>query len=163
MVHKSEQGAVRLGLRAPDEVEAAGHALLPLGAGLLVERMVEGGVAELLVGVTREPGVGLLLTLGFGGVLVELVRDRACLLLPTDAASIREALLGLRLAPLLTGYRARRLADLDAAVATIQAVGRFALVHAERLEELEINPLIVRAQGGGVVAVDALLRMEETP
>lgn len=163
LAHKSEHDAVRLGLRSSAEVEAAARALLPLSSGLLVERMIEGSVAELLVGVTREPGVGLLLTLGFGGVLAELVRDRACLLLPTDAAAIRDALLGLRMAPLLTGYRGRPPADLDAAVAAIQAIGRFALVQADRLEELEINPLIVRAQGGEAFAVDALLRMEAIP
>ena len=85
LVHKSEQGAVRLGLEAPAAVEAAARALLPLGECLLVEGMVGDGVAEVIVGVDRDPQVGLVLVIGSGGVLAELVGDRVVLLAPRHA------------------------------------------------------------------------------
>jgi succinyl-CoA synthetase beta subunit len=161
IAHKTEAGAVKLGLASADEVRLATTALEAMGRGLLVERMIEGAVAELVVGVIRVPGLGLLMTIGIGGTLIELIDDRASLLLPADETGIREALLSVRLASLLQGYRGRAPADLDAAVAAIAAVQRFALAHADRLAELEINPLIVGREGKGTYAADALLRLEE--
>ena len=86
LAHKSEHGAVRLGLRDAESVRAAARDLEGLGSGLYVERMVEGGVAELIVGVTRDPLFGPLMTIGSGGVLVELLKDSATLLLPASRA-----------------------------------------------------------------------------
>ena len=74
---------------------------------------------------------------------------------------IRAAILSLKTAPLLQGFRGRPVADLDAAVAAALAIARFAEAHADTLEELDVNPLIVRPQGKGAVAVDALIRMRE--
>jgi acetyl-CoA synthetase len=159
VAHKTEAGAVRLGLRDAAAVETAAAALLPLGAGLLVERMVEDGVAELILGVARQPPHGLMLSLGAGGVLVELLQDAALLPLPTTAERVRAALLGLRAAPLLQGFRGRPAADLDAAVAAALAVARYAEANAARLLELDVNPLILRPAGRGAIAVDALIRL----
>jgi acyl-CoA synthetase (NDP forming) len=162
LAHKTEAGAVRIGLASAGAVREAATALGAMGRGLLlVERMIEGAVAELVVGVGRVPGLGLLMTVGIGGTLVELTDDRTSLLLPVDEAEIHGALLSLRLAPLLTGYRGRPPADLDATVAAAVAVQRFALAHADRLVEVEINPLIVCRAREGAYAVDALLRLEE--
>ena len=86
-----------------------------------------------------------MLTLGAGGVLTELVRDVAHLLLPSDGAEIRRALLGLRCAPLLTGYRGAPAADLDALVAVVG--GSRAGAGRPEVVTLEINPLIVTADG----------------
>ena len=94
-------------------MRAAAAELLARFPAVLVERLVVGGVAELLVGVQTDPVFGPVLSLGVGGVLTELVRDVAHLLLPVDAPEIRRALLGLRCAPLLTGYRGAPAADLD--------------------------------------------------
>jgi len=157
--HKSERGAVRLGLEAPAAVEATARALLPLGDGLLVERMVGDGVAEVIVGVNRDAQTGLVLVIGSGGVLAELAADRAVLLAPASREEIEAALSDLKVAALIAGFRGRPAGDRAALVDTVLAVQRFALDHADSLLELEINPLIVRPAGRGVVAVDALMRV----
>ncbi|MGD9508058.1 MAG: acetate--CoA ligase family protein, partial [Geminicoccaceae bacterium] len=159
LAHKSELGAVALDLRDAEAVREAAARMAHLGEALLVEPMVTDGVAELIVGVVRDPQVGLCLLLGSGGVLVELLADRALLLLPVTAAEVRSALLGLRSAPLLRGFRGRPAGDLDAVVEAVMAVARFAEENADRLVELDINPLIVRPVGKGAVAVDVLLRI----
>ena len=161
VAHKTEQGAVRLGLRDSAAVRAAAQELLPLGDGLLVERQVEDVVCELIVGLKRDAQFGVLLTLGAGGVLVELVRDSVTLLLPTSADAVRGALAGLRCAPLLRGHRGRPAGDVDAVVAAVLAIARFGAAHAAALEELDVNPLAVLPAGQGVVALDALLRIRE--
>ena len=101
-----------------DAVRAAAAAMAGLGTGLYVERMVQGGVAELIVGITRDPLFGPVMTLGTGGVLVELLKDSATLLLPSSRAEIECALRGLKMFPLLDGFRGRPKADLDAAIAS---------------------------------------------
>ena len=159
LAHKSELGAVALHLRDAEAVRGATTRMAGLGEALLVEPMVTDGVAELIVGIVRDPQVGLCLVLGSGGVLVELLADRALLLLPTTAEAVRGALLGLKSAPLMQGYRGRPPGDLDAVVAAVLAVARFAEAHADRLVELDINPLIVRPAGQGAVAADVLIRL----
>ncbi len=162
LAHKSEAGALRLGLRSSAELRAAAEALLPLGHGLLVERQVEGGVAEVLLGLQRDPQLGHLLTLGAGGVLAELLQDSRSLLLPASEDEIRAALESLKVGALLRGYRGRPRGDIEALVALVLALGRFA--GTEAVEELDLNPVIVRAEGLGAVAADALIRIrEDTP
>ncbi|WP_442581460.1 acetate--CoA ligase family protein [Mesorhizobium sp. ASY16-5R] len=155
VAHKSEAGAVKLNLRDAASVGEAAEVLLPLGSGLYVERMVQGGVAELIVGFTRDPLFGPVMTLGSGGVLVELLKDSATLLLPASRAEIEMALRGLKLFPLLDGFRGRPKADLDAAVGAIEKLAGFVLAHAGEIEELDVNPLIVCAEGAWVA--DALM------
>ena len=145
---------MRLNLR-PDEIEKAATAMGP--GPYLVERMIEGGVAELILGVSRDPAYGLTLTVGSGGVAAELLQDVVTLLPPVDAATARRAILSLRLAPLLTGYRGRPKADVGAAAEAVAALSRLALVLGPRLEELDVNPLIVTQSAA--VAADALVRI----
>lgn len=159
VAHKSENRALRLSLADVDAVRQAGQALLPLGQGLLVESMIDGGVAELIVGVVRDPQIGLLLTIGAGGVLVEILRDTIVLLLPTSRQAVREAVMSLKMAPLLVGYRKRPSVNVDCLVDAILAVGLFAEQHAESLEELDVNPIIARADDA--IAADALIRIRE--
>jgi acyl-CoA synthetase (NDP forming) len=162
VAHKSEHGAVRLDLADADAVRMAAADLLPLGSGLYVEKMVTGGVAELIVGITRDPLFGPVMTVGSGGVLVELLRDSATLLLPAGRDQIEEALRGLKLFPLLDGYRGRPKADLPAAIDAILGIASFALENAGAIEELDINPLIVCRQGEGAFIADALLVFAES-
>ncbi|MHA6684856.1 acetate--CoA ligase family protein [Mesorhizobium sp. A556] len=161
VAHKSELGAVVLNLRDEGAVREAAHRLIGLGSGLYVERMVQGGVAELIVGFTRDPVFGPTMTLGSGGVLVELLKDSATVLLPATRADIDAALRGLKLFPLLDGYRGREKADLAAAIDAIAGITAFVGKHADALEELDINPLIVCAQGKGAWIADALLVLGE--
>lgn len=161
LAHKSEAGAVRLNLGTGEAVRTAAEALGAMGTGLHVERMVEGGVAELIVGVTRDPVFGPVLTVGSGGVLVELIADSRTLLLPASRDEIANALRSLKLFPLLDGYRGRPKADFAAAVDTMLGIAAFAADNAGRIVEMDINPLIVCADGHGAWIADALIVEEE--
>ena len=165
--HKTEAGAVALKLNSPQAVADAVERMTQSVARyapdvkvehILVERMASAPLLELIVGVKREADFGLALVVGSGGVLVELIRDTVTMLLPVREEEVRAALLRLKLGPLLTGYRGSEPADLDAVVRNIMAVARFAETHAQTLVELDVNPLLVHAQGA--TAVDALVRLE---
>ena len=126
IAHKTEAGAVAINLKSPADVEAAlarmdeiGRAPISRAAGsskVLVERMVGDVVAELIVGVQRDPQFGLALVVGAGGILVELVEDAAMLLLPTSAEEVEAAIRRLKIAKLLAGYRGKPAADMRALV-----------------------------------------------
>ena len=164
--HKTEAGGVALNLK--DE-NALSNALDTLRGNLarhaphltfdqvLLERMASPPLAELIVGIKRETGFGLALVIGAGGILVELLKDSRSLLLPTTDRAIHDALLSLRCAPLLTGFRGGPAVDMPALVRAIRAVADYACENAERLLELDVNPLLVNAEGA--VAVDALIRL----
>ncbi len=161
LAHKSERGAVRLGLADAAAVREAAEALLPLGEALLVEAMVPDALAELIVGVQHDPQLGLFLLVGSGGVLVELIGDRRILMLPAAPEEIEAAIRSLRVMRLIEGHRGRPAGDLPALVAAVQAVQRYAVAEAHRLVELDVNPVMVRPEGRGAVAVDALIRLRE--
>ncbi len=156
IAHKTEAGGVVLNLRSAVEVADAAARLAKLAPEVLVERMVTGAVAELILGLTRDPQFGTALAVGAGGILTELLHDSATLLLPTSEAEIRAALAGLKSWPLVTGFRGRY-GDAEAVVNAVQALAAFAAAHAGRIEEVDVNPLLVTATGA--VAVDALIRM----
>jgi acyl-CoA synthetase (NDP forming) len=167
-VHKSELGAVRVGLRSPGEVLLAAEAIRAAvdACGLsvesfLIERMIDNGVAELIVGIHRDDQFGPTLIIGSGGVLVELVGDSVSLLLPTDRPSVERALMSLKVATLLRGFRGKPPGDTKAAIDAILNIASFADAHWATLQELDVNPLIVLPHGQGAVAVDALLRLSE--
>jgi len=157
IAHKTEAGAVALNLGSAEEVSDAAAAMP--AQSFLVEEMITGTVAELILGVTRDPAHGFVLTLGLGGILTELIRDTASVLIPASRADIRAALDSLRTAPLLTGYRGRPGADMEAIIDTAMALQTLVQDNASALHEIEINPLICRATDA--VAADALIRMEE--
>ncbi|UNT00475.1 acetate--CoA ligase family protein [Streptomyces tubbatahanensis] len=156
LAHKSEAGGVRVGLTDREAVREAVRAMASLAECFLVEERVPEPVAELLVGVHRDPQFGHALTVGAGGVLVELVRDTATLLLPAGREQIEEALASLRIWPVLRGFRGGPEGDLAAAVDAVHAVARYAR-HAA-VAEIDVNPLLVLPAGRGAVAVDALIR-----
>ncbi len=161
LAHKTEAGAVALGLGDGEAVAAAVARIataVPEAAGkMLVERMAPEPVAELIVGVTRDPLFGPALVIGAGGILVELIEDSHTLLLPTHRAEVEEALASLKVSKLLDGYRGRPPGDRAAAVDAILAVAAFASEHRDRLHELDVNPLLVLPEGEGAIAVDALI------
>ncbi|WP_447741167.1 acetate--CoA ligase family protein [Pseudomonas laurentiana] len=164
--HKTEAGAVALNLRDAAALEAAllqmrqritAYAPQVAFDQVLLEPMAEPPLAELIVGIKREHDFALALVIGTGGVLVELLKDSVSLLLPTTDSAIRAALLSLRSASLLQGFRGRPVADLDALVAAIRSVADYACENAGQLLELDVNPLMVGAHG--TTAVDALIRL----
>lgn len=158
IAHKSERGGVRLGIDSRAAAEAAATELATLSADLLVEGMVTGAVAEMLVGVVSDAQFGQVLVLGSGGIQAELWRDTVRLLPPWTPESIDAALRQLRCWPLLQGFRGRPAADVPALVAAIAAIAAHASAERATLLELEVNPMIVLAAGRGAIAVDALIR-----
>ena len=164
--HKTEAGALRLGLASAAEVADSVAAITEsvsdlapdtLSDDFLVERMIAEPVAELLIGIRRDSQFGQVMVLASGGTLVELIRDTRTLLLPTDRESVSEALAALKVSKLLAGFRSRPAGDREAAIDAVLAAAEFAETNRASLEELEINPLLVLTDG--VAAVDVLLRL----
>jgi len=157
MAHKTEAGAVALNLASAAAVRAAAAAMP--GAEFLVEKMVTESVVELLVGVLLDPAHGYVMTLAAGGVLTEVMADSVTMLVPVTGADIEAALLRLRCAPLLTGYRGARPADKKAVVGAVLAVQDYVIAHRGRVAEVEVNPLICTPDAA--IAADALIRAKE--
>lgn len=163
--HKTEAGAVRLNLKNAAEVSDAAATIARNVAGIagagdrfLVEKMMSGAVAELIIGLNRDPQFGLALVLGSGGILVELIKDSTVLLLPTSREDVHKALASLRGYRLLQGFRGRPVGDVEAVIGAVMAVADYAQAHQHSLLEVDINPLLVLPAGQGVVAADALIR-----
>ncbi len=152
--HKTEAGAVVLGLADAMAVLRAAE-VMP-ATTFLVEEMVTGGVADLLVGVMKDAAHGFVLTLAAGGTLTELLGDSISLLVPASDASVIEALARLKSAQLLQGYRGRPAADMPSILAAIRAVQSYVIENAARVEEAEVNPLICTPTRA--VAADVLIR-----
>ncbi|MFY9239783.1 MAG: acetate--CoA ligase family protein [Roseovarius sp.] len=157
LAHKTEAGGVALNIANPEALMMAADTMP--GDSFLIEEMITGAITELLVGVVRDPAHGFVLTLGAGGTMTELMRDTASLLLPTTPEDIRAALGTLRIAPVLSGYRGRPGADMHSIVDAVLAVQDYTLAHKDRIEEVEINPLIVTPTRA--VAADALITLGE--
>lgn len=159
VAHKTESGAVVLGLTDTDAVRSAADTMAGVAAGFLVEKMIDKPVAEFIIGAVHDPVAGLVLTIGAGGILVELLEDVAILTLPTDDGAIREAIARLKVAKLLEGYRGHPKGDLDALVSTVASVASYVVSNASIVEELDVNPVMVLQEGSGAFAVDALIRL----
>lgn len=169
VTHKTELDGLRLGI----PIERVGQAydeLLPRRShgqsdwrGMLVQGMAPPG-HEMIVGVTRsQHGFPSVLTVGAGGMAAEVYRDVTSRTLPVNKAQVSEMLRELSAWPLLAGYRGQAVADIDALADATVHVGILATSLGGRLEELEINPLIVHSRGTGVTAVDCLMRLAADP
>lgn len=164
--NKSELGGVSLNLANVELLRFAreqmiatlrqhGHA----AQNFLIEESIHGGIAELLVLIRQVAGIGLALTLAIGGIAPELPNDYVNLLLPCDRDEIRQALERLKLYPILCGQRGGSTADIDAALDTIETLADFAQSRSD-VVEVVVNPLILRAQDHGAVAVDAVIKIK---
>ncbi len=156
LAHKTEAGAVHLNLANASQVHAALDKMAHLSDQFLVEQMATNVVAEVIVGVQRDAQFGLSLTVGAGGVLVELLQDARTLLLPVQRHEVQAALESLRVWPLLRGFRGKPAGHVAALVDAVMVVADYAQSHADRLLELDVNPVLVMPYG--VLAVDALIR-----
>jgi succinyl-CoA synthetase beta subunit len=161
--HRSDAGLVRLGVRSAAEARRAYQELTEAarraGAGARVEgvevqEQVE-AVAEMIVGITRDPVFGPAVLLGSGGVFAEIVADFAVRPLPLDRADAEDMLRSLKGASLLAGARGRPKGDVKALLDVVMAVARMAGACGDRLEELDLNPVVVRSKGA--VSVDSLV------
>lgn len=166
IAHKSDVGGVSLNLASEEllrfsrERMRANLAAQNLEAdGFLIEESIHGGVAELMIGVRRIENIGYSLTIAIGGIAVELLNDAVTLLLPCDRATIAAAIEKLKLYPTLIGAGNRSVADLDPALGVIESIVGLVMSRGD-IVELEINPLILRAEGNGVFAADAVIKIQ---
>ena len=159
--HKTEVGGVALGLAEAAAVRTAAESMSrslrardPKAAidGYLVQEMVSG--LEMIIGVRADPQFGPFMIVGVGGVFVEALNDVAIRLLPVDEEIAREMLLSLRAKVLLGAFRGKPPRDVAAVARAVAGLSRLFLDHREWLSDLEVNPLIVLAEGEGVRAVD---------
>jgi acyl-CoA synthetase (NDP forming) len=168
--HKSEAGVIALGLCGEREVrsaygqllrQAAAHAPQAIIEGVLCQQMITGAVAETIVGLLVDPQFGPAVLFGMGGVFVEALADRSLGIPPLDRQEALEMIEQTRAARLLKGFRGRPAADIEALIEVLIAVGKLGLDWADRIEALDINPLLLRPAGQGAAAVDALLIIKE--
>lgn len=159
VAHKTDVGGVKLNLRNAEEVSAAVNEMSKLSKTFLIEKMIQGTVTELIVGVARDEQFGPYLVVGGGGILVEMLKDSASLLLPTTREDVLRALHGLKCAPLLNGFRGKPHADVNAAVDVILKIVNAVEKNPTAIVELDINPLMLLPEGQGAIAADALLKM----
>lgn len=169
--HKTEAGGVRLDLASAGEVAQAYDRLLEeVGKkapdaridGVLVQKMVQ-GVAEVIIGTSRTPDLGVCLVFGLGGIYTEVLKDVAFRLPPLGLAEAYDMIREIRTYPLLTGVRGRPRADVAALAETIVALSRLALDFRDEVDEIEFNPLMIQPEGQGVLAVDTLIRCVGAP
>lgn len=166
IVHKSDIGGVQVGLQDGAQVAAAWRDIMASVArhkpeakvdGLLIEKMAPRGGVELMIGVTRDPVFGHVMTFGLGGIYVEIFRDVTRRLLPIGpreaAAMVRE----MRCFPLLDGARGRPAADVAALEELLVRISDFVVRHGERIEEMDLNPVWVGAKGEGAMPLDAVI------
>ncbi|MEU8934318.1 acetate--CoA ligase family protein [Streptomyces sp. NPDC048409] len=158
IAHKTEAGAVRVGLRDAAQALAAFtemHGRLGEGAYVLEEQDLRPGAVEMIVGGRRDPGLGPMVTVGAGGTEAEVRRDCVTECAPVDVGTARAMIAALRCAPLLTGWRGGPVADVEALAETVAALSRATARLTVDGAEIEINP--VRVAADGALAVDALM------
>ena len=165
LMHKSEVGAVALDLAGPEQLSAAydrmtqrleQHHL----TGMLVCRQMRGGL-ELVLGLHRDPEMGLVVMAGSGGVLLELIKDVTFCAPPVSADKARDMLARMRGAKLLAGYRGTAALDVDALVDALVALGRLAVELEDVVQSVDINPFVALPKGG--LALDALIVLQRQP
>jgi len=154
VIHKTEAGAVVLGLRSAGDIEQRGRELLGnvSNGQLLVQEMVEG--TEVIVGARTDPQYGPLIMVGLGGIFVEVLKDISLRLIPVNEKEAVGMLRELRAYKILEGARGQERRDIGALVRAIVGLASLFAAYRNHLTDLEINPLIVRQEGRGAVAVD---------
>jgi acyl-CoA synthetase (NDP forming) len=163
--HKTEAGGVILNLDGADHVRAAYDSAITAALryapaaridGVLVQPMAAPG-REVVLGINRDPTWGLLLMVGLGGVLVEALGDVALAPVPLDAAGAQALLGNLKGARIFAGHRGQPRTDTDALAGLMVRLSQFAADHADEIDAIDLNPVIVHARGEGVSVVDALI------
>ena len=155
VVHKTEAGAVILGVRSESEVEAHSDRLIRQSAAkgrILVQEMVDG--TEVILGARRDPQYGPFLIVGLGGILVEVLKDVAIRLLPLDEEEAWAMLKELKGYEILEGVRGQPPRDTAALVRAMLGLSEIFASYRDHLSDLEFNPIMLRPEGKGLAAVD---------
>ena len=155
--HKTELGGVRLNIQNSIMLEEACNDLFKISSLLLIEKMIEDSVCELIIGIDHDPTFGKHIIIGAGGIFVELLKDNLVLILPVSREDIQQALSKLKVYQLLQGYRDDLKGDIEAVIDAVMSV--IELIKVNDVEELDINPLLVLKEKNGVVAADTLIRL----
>ena len=165
LLHKSDIGCVRLGCRSEDAVAEAYRTVVAnagkagfAGAGALIQPM-RSGVAEVFAGVVCDPLFGPAVAFGLGGIFVEVLKDTVTEMAPLSHADALDMIARIKGASILQGARGRPRADVDALAALLVGLGNFAISHAGRFAAIDLNPIIVGAEGEGAFAVDIALEV----
>jgi acyl-CoA synthetase (NDP forming) len=166
--HKSEMGGVLLGLKSKVDVRA-GFAMLHQRAlqcqpgakvqGVIVARQMQGGV-ECILGIQRDPVFGPVAIFGLGGILVEILAEIVCRRCPFDQHTAKRMILGSKAARVLAGVRGNRRADVDALAVQLAKLSQFAARAGARLQSIDLNPVLVLAEGEGAFALDAFIQLQ---
>jgi acetyltransferase len=168
LLHKTEAGVIRLGVNGSEEVERAFEEILDKAKkwnpqarldGVLVEEMIGREAREVIVGARQDLRFGPVVTFGLGGILVEAIKDFAVWPAPLTLEEAHEMIQKIRGYRILTAFRGRPPADLEALAQVICQVGQLACQWREEIAELEINPLFVLPRGSGAIVGDALVVM----
>ena len=157
LTHKTELGAVLLDINDPIVLEKACQDLFKIGPSLLLEKMVQDSVTELIIGMANDPIFGKYIIIGSGGILVELFKDTIPLLFPVSREDVSLALSKLKVFPIIKGFRNNPEGDIEAIINCVMSVVK--LINENDIIELDINPLLVLKRGNGVIAVDALIKL----
>jgi len=156
LAHKSEFGAVILNIDSDISLRAAIEKVPVSPEGYLLEEMVDEMLVEIIIGVSRDTSGMLLLTMGAGGILTELLNDSSSLVMPVTRSDVKHALSKTKINQILQGYRGIAAANINSIVDAVMSVQRYVETNKDSIVELDINPLIVRERDA--VAVDALVR-----
>ena len=157
LAHKTELGAVLLDINDPIVLEKACQDLFKIGPSLLLEKMVQDSVTELIIGMANDPIFGKYIIIGSGGILVELFKDTIPLLFPVSREDVSLALSQLKVFPIIKGFRNNPEGDIEAIINCVMSVVK--LINENDIIELDINPLLVLKRGSGVIAVDTLIKL----
>jgi acetyltransferase len=167
--HKTEAGLVKLNIKNATEVGEAYDEVIRNAAvynqkaimqGVLCYKMIEEPVAEAIVGVFSDPYFGPAVVFGLGGIMVEVIKDRALLIPPIGREEARRAIDSTKGSKLLNGFRGKPKGDIEALIDVIVKVGEMTVDLAGRIDALDINPLLILPEGKGIIAVDALVSIK---
>jgi acyl-CoA synthetase (NDP forming) len=154
VAHKSEVGGVALSLTSGDAVRQAGAKMS--SATFILEEMIADPVAEILIGVVKDPAHGFVITIGAGGLFAELLKDTASILMPASRDHFKQTLNRLKLSKIFNGYRNQPAGNIDALLDAVEAIQSYVLANLDTIEEVEVNPFILTQTRA--VAADALIR-----
>jgi acyl-CoA synthetase (NDP forming) len=162
VVHKSDTGAVKLNLKAKEEVDIAYEELMKIPSQkekkISVQKMVDEPITELIIGMTTDPQFGPALMFGIGGILVELLEDVSFRIAPITEYDANEMIHEIKGFPILDGYRGKPKADINAIVETLLKISELVVKH-EEINEMDLNPVFIYENG--LICVDARIILKK--